>query len=62
MQKELVKKSVKVYGNCRTKFGYIGDGIIVQVLRKISDDLYSCDIAFEDSLDTCTISIDDIIV
>jgi len=61
MQNELTDKYVKVYSNCRTKYGYIGDAKILKILKHISDDLYNCDLVIDDEICTYTISENDIL-
>lgn len=58
---ELKGKTVKVYQNVRTKFGYEGDARIEEVIRKVSDNLYQVNLAFEDSYFTGTIDSRDIL-
>ena len=60
--KDLIKQYIKVYSNCRTKYGYIGDGVIIKVIRNISGDLYNCDIIFDDEeISTYTIDVNDLL-
>jgi hypothetical protein len=61
MQKELIGKTVRVYKNVRTKFGYEGDGRIERVNRQISESLYSVDISFPDDYFTTTINTNDVL-
>ena len=62
MQRELKSKTVKVYSNCRTKCGYIGDGIILKIIRHISGDLYNCDLIFDDEyVSTYTVDANDVL-
>jgi hypothetical protein len=61
MQKELIGKTVKVYKNVRTKYGYEGDARIEKVNRQISDHLYNCDLSFPDDYFTTTIDANDVL-
>lgn len=58
--KELVSKYVKVYGDCKTKSNYEGDGRIEKVIKQISDDIYLCDVSFDDCYYSVLIDKNDI--
>jgi len=61
MQKELVGKIVKIYKDIETKRYYEGDGRIEEIIKQISNNLYFCNISFEDDYFSTIIDRNDII-
>lgn len=61
MNKELIGKTVKVYKDIKTKRYYEGDGIIKEVTKKVSSNIYIVNCAFPDDYFTCTIDTSDIL-